>query len=93
MAIANILLLGAIFSQPWYVVSMHVMNSRYNQSGGLIEEHKRSACRNSYQAYKYILRTYGTRGFYRGLLPTTLFSTIVLWDSLKLTLFSGNNKL
>mmetsp|Transcript_36723 Transcript_36723/g.48209 ORF Transcript_36723/g.48209 Transcript_36723/m.48209 type:complete len:93 (-) Transcript_36723:107-385(-) len=92
MAIANILLLGAIVSQPFYVISMHVMNARYNQSGsGLTYEHKKAPCRNSYQAYKYILRTHGTRGFYRGLLPTTLFSTIVLWDSLKLTLFASQD--
>lgn len=72
-------LLGSAFSQPFYVISMHVINSRYNDVGNVMT-HKESACRNSYRAFYYIRRKYGMRGFMRGFMPTTLFTTIVLWD-------------
>ena len=79
----SIMLFGAFCSQPFYVISMHVMNTRYNDAHlGFSQTHKQSAARNGLRAFSYIMRTYGIRGYWRGLLPTTLFSTIILWDVL-----------
>ena len=51
----SILLFGAVASQPFYVISMHVINTRYNNQLNAIS-HKESAARNSYRAFFYIRR-------------------------------------
>ena len=51
----SILLFGAVASQPFYVISTHVINTRYNNQLNAIS-HKESAARNSYRAFFYIRR-------------------------------------
>ena len=85
----SILMIGAAASQPFYVISLHVANARHNQ-GQQVVQLKESATRNSYRAYFHIKRKYGFRGFFRGLLPTTLYSVIVLYDILIQQIFTDD---
>lgn len=78
----SIMLLGALCSHPFNVISCHVMNYRYNEPNLMLNQNKRVKPMNSFRAFFYIRRKYGLRGFYRGFLPSVIFTTIVLWDSL-----------
>ena len=78
-----IVMLGFLASQPFSVVAAHVINARYqNTNGGRYSQSlKESPTRNSFRAFHFIVRKYGFRGLFRGLLPTALFSIAVLYDS------------
>ena len=76
-------MLGFVAAQPFSVVAAHVINARYqNTNGGRYSQTlSESPTRNSFRAFRFIVRKYGVRGLFRGLLPTALFSIAVLYDS------------
>ena len=80
------MLLGALCAQPFYVVSMHVVNYRYNEPN-VPNSASKVRRMSSMRAIHYIGNRYGLRGFFRGLLPTTIFSIFALWDQLIPQLF------
>ena len=75
-------------SQPFYVICLHVVNGRFNAMSVAGQEYRKNPARNSLAAFYYIRKRYGMRGFFRGLLPTALYTVIVLWDSLVAPLLS-----
>ena len=53
----TIMLLGAVISQPFYVISVHVVNARFNETnkfGTYGVAQKDAAAKNSYRAFFYI---------------------------------------
>ena len=62
------------------MISCHAVNYRYNEAM-LGQTKQAKASWASVRAFAYVMRKYGPLGFYRGFLPSVLFTTITLWDT------------
>ena len=75
----SIMLLGFICAHPFNVIACHLHNYRYNVSVPLSINWDILPLDTG--GIGFIKNEYGHSGFYRGFLPSLIFTSIVLWDS------------